>query len=44
MSETILEGIDEILTVVRLKLPLQLRCSPACTNIIENMTGTIRRV
>ncbi len=44
MSETILEGIDEILIVVRLKLPLQLRRSPACTNIIENMTGTIRRV
>jgi hypothetical protein len=39
--ETILEGIDEILTVVRLKLPIQLRRSLACTNIIEN---TIRRV
>jgi len=44
VSETILEGIDEILTVVRLKLPLQLRRSLACTNIIENMMGTIRRV
>jgi putative transposase len=44
VSETILEGINEILTVVRLKLPMQLRRSLACTNIIENMMGTIRRV
>ena len=44
VSETILEGIDEILTVVRLKPPMQLRRSLACTNIIENMMGTIRRV
>ena len=44
VSETILEGIHEILTVVRLKLPMQLRRSLACTNIIENMMGTIRRV
>jgi putative transposase len=41
---TILEGMDELLTVVRLKLPLQLRRSLACTNIIENMMGSIRRV
>ena len=44
VSETILEGIDEVLTVVRLKLPMQLHRSLACTNIIENMMGTIRRV
>ena len=44
VSEAILEGMDEILTVVRLKLPVQLRRSLACTNIIENMMGTIRRV
>ena len=44
VSKTILEGIDEILTAVRLKLPLQLRRSLACTNIIENMMGTVRRV
>lgn len=44
VSEAILEGMDEILTVVRLRLPLQLRRSLACTNIIENMMGTIRRV
>jgi transposase-like protein len=44
VSGTILEGMDEILTVVRLKLPMQLRRSLVCTNIIENMMGTIRRV
>lgn len=44
VSETILEGMDEILTVVRLKLPMDLRRSLACTNIIVNMMGTIRRV
>ena len=44
VSATILEGMDEILTVVRLKLPMQIRRSLACTNIFENMMGTIRRV
>ncbi len=44
VSATILEGMDELLTVIRLKLPLQLRRSLACTNIIENMMGSIRRV
>ena len=44
VSATILEGMDELLTVVRLKLPLQLRRSLACTNIIENMMGSVRRV
>jgi transposase-like protein len=44
VSGSILEGIDEILTVTRLGLPMQLRRSLACTNIIENMNGTIRRV
>ena len=43
-AASILEGIDEILTVVRLKLPPELRRSLACTNIAENMMGTIRRV
>jgi hypothetical protein len=33
-----------MLTVMRLGLPLSLRRSLACTNIIENMMGTIRRV
>lgn len=44
ISATILEGLDEILCVVRLGLPEALRRSLACTNIIENMNGTIRQV
>lgn len=36
--------MDEILTVTRLGLPSELSRSLACTNIIENMNGTIRRV
>ena len=44
VSGSILEGIDEILTVTRIRLPAELRRSLACTNIIENMNGTIRRV
>ena len=44
VSTSILEGLDEILTVIRLGLPAPLRRSLACTNIIENMMGTIRRV
>jgi transposase-like protein len=44
VSGSILEGIDDILTVTRLDLPDDLRRSLACTNIIENMMGTIRRV
>src|SRR5438128_4066328 len=44
VSASILEGLDEILTVIRLGLPAELRRSLACTNIIENMMGTVRRV
>jgi putative transposase len=33
-----------MLTVNRLRLPLKLRRSLACTNSIENMMGTVRRV
>ena len=44
VAASILEGLDEILTVVRLTLPKELRRSLACTNIAENMMGTIRRV
>jgi len=44
VSKSILEGLDEILTVTRLGLPSELRRSLACTNIIENLMGTIRRV
>jgi putative transposase len=44
VSASILEGLDEILTVNRLGLPTERRRSLACTNIIENMNGTVRRV
>jgi transposase-like protein len=44
VSGSILEGFDEILTLLRLGLPVQLRRSLASTNIIENTMGTIRRV
>jgi putative transposase len=44
VAASILEGLDEMLTVIRLGLPLPLRRSLACTNIIENMMGTVRRV
>jgi putative transposase len=43
-AASIIEGLDEILTVIRLGLPAELRRSLACTNIIENMMGTVRRV
>jgi transposase-like protein len=44
VSGTILEGLDEILTVIRLGLPAELRRSLACTNSIENALGTVRLV
>ncbi|PZW39470.1 mutator family transposase [Humitalea rosea] len=44
LPDGLLEGLDEILTVTRLRLPSELRRSLACTNIIENMNGTIRRI
>jgi putative transposase len=44
ISVSILEGLDDILCVVRLGLPKALRRSLACTNLIENMNGTIRQV
>jgi transposase-like protein len=44
VAASILEGLDEMLTVNRLGLPTQLRRSLACTNGIENMMGTVRRV
>src|SRR3954447_11241351 len=43
-AAAILEGLDEILTVVRLGLPRELRRSLACTNIVENIMGSVRRV
>jgi transposase-like protein len=44
VAASILEGLDEMLTVNRLGLPAQLRRSLGCTNGIENMIGTVRRV
>ncbi len=44
VAASFLEGLDEIPTVVRLKLPKELRRSLDCTNIAENMMGTICRV
>jgi putative transposase len=44
VAASILEGLDQMLTVNRLGLPAQLRRSLACTNSIENMMGTVRRV
>jgi putative transposase len=44
VAASILEGLDEMLTVDRLGLPTKLRRSLACTNSIENMIGTVRRV
>src|SRR4029450_4871845 len=44
VSASILEGIDEILTVTRLGLPKELRRALACTNIVENVMSTVRRV
>ena len=44
VSGSILEGLDEILTVIRLGLTHELRRSLACTNIVENALGTVRQV
>ena len=44
VSGSILEGLEEILTVIRLGLPHELRRSLACTNIVENALGTVRQV
>jgi len=44
VSKSILEGLDEILTVIRLGLPIELRRSLASTNIIESMNAVIRQV
>ena len=43
VAARIVEGLDEMLTVNRLG-PAKLRRSLACTNSIENMMGTVRRV
>jgi putative transposase len=41
---SILEGLDEMLIANRLGLPTKLRHSLTCTNSIENMMGSVRRV
>ncbi len=44
VSASILEGLDEMLTVIRLGLPDQLRHSLGCTNAIESMMAVLRQV
>ena len=44
VSRSILEGLDEILTVTRPGLPPELRKSPGSTNIIESMNSVVRQV
>ncbi len=44
VSRSILEGLDEVLTVSRLGLPSELRRSLASTNIIESMNSKVRQV
>jgi transposase-like protein len=44
VSKSILDGPDEVLTVIRLGLPLELHRSLASTNIIESMNAVIRQV
>ncbi len=44
VSASILEGLDEMLTVIRLGLPTQLRRSLGCTNAIESLIAVLRQV
>ena len=44
VAASILEGLDEFLTVTRLGLPKELRRALACTNIVENVMSTVGRV
>ena len=43
-TASLLEGLEETLTVIKLGLPLSLRKSFASTNLIESMLSTIRSV
>jgi hypothetical protein len=43
VAASILEGLDEVLSVNRLGLPAKLRRSLACTNSIENMMSPHQR-
>ena len=44
VSASIHEGMDEMLTVIRLGLPDQLRRSLGCTNAIESLMAVLRQV
>ena len=44
VSVSIHEGLDEMLTVIRLGLPDQLRRSLGCTNAIESLMAVLRQV
>src|SRR6266702_437827 len=44
VSASIHEGLDEMLTVIRLGLPDQLRRSLGCTNAIESLMAVLRQV
>jgi hypothetical protein len=37
-------GLDEMLTVIRLGPPDELRCSLGCTNAIESLMAVLRQV
>jgi len=43
-ADSLREGLDETLTVLRLALPATLRRTFATTNAIENMNGSLRRI
>src|SRR5258708_33985519 len=44
VSASIHEGLDEMLTVIRLGLPDQRRRSLGCTNAIESLMAVLRQV
>jgi hypothetical protein len=44
VSASIHEGLDEMLTVIRLGLPAELRRSLGCTNAIESLIAVLRQV
>lgn len=43
-ADSLREGLDETLTVLRLALPPTLRRTFGTTNSIENMNGSVRRI
>jgi len=44
VSASIHEGLDEMLTVIRVGLPDQLRRALGCTNAIESLMAVLRQV